>query len=124
MFYYSRLCFFFFFVLQDLLISYLIINSKSDWQKWKMKFDGKNSHRHKKKKFGTTPKKKFNTFKKTFFLSLDSLALSGHFSKMDQNTAYQLFVATYHPDPNVHKQAELNIRNVSFPPGVYFDPGN
>lgn len=33
--------------------------------------------------------------------------------KMDQNTAYQLFVATYHPDPNVHKQAELNIRNVS-----------
>jgi hypothetical protein len=32
---------------------------------------------------------------------------------MDQNTVYQLFVATYHPDPNVHKQAELNIRNVS-----------
>ncbi|CAO0791888.1 unnamed protein product [Mucor circinelloides] len=31
---------------------------------------------------------------------------------MDQNTAYQLFVATYHPDPNVHKQAELNIRNI------------
>ncbi|CEP15700.1 hypothetical protein [Parasitella parasitica] len=31
---------------------------------------------------------------------------------MDQNTAYQLFVATYHPDPSVHKQAELNIRNV------------
>jgi hypothetical protein len=32
---------------------------------------------------------------------------------MDQNTVYQLFVATYHPDPNVHKQAELNIRGVS-----------
>lgn len=32
---------------------------------------------------------------------------------MDQNTVYQLFVATYHPDPNVHKQAELNIRNVN-----------
>jgi hypothetical protein len=31
---------------------------------------------------------------------------------MDQNAVYQLFVATYHPDPNVHKQAELNIRNV------------
>ncbi|KAI8359819.1 armadillo-type protein [Blakeslea trispora] len=31
---------------------------------------------------------------------------------MDQNTVYQLFVATYHPDPNVHKQAELNIRNI------------
>ncbi|KAI9304897.1 armadillo-type protein [Cunninghamella echinulata] len=30
---------------------------------------------------------------------------------MDQNTIYQLFVATYHPDPNVHKQAELSIRN-------------
>ena len=37
---------------------------------------------------------------------------------MDQNTAYQLFVATYHPDPNVHKQAELNIRNVSYICGV------
>lgn len=35
-------------------------------------------------------------------------------TNMDQNTAYQLFVATYHPDPNVHKQAELNIRNVSW----------
>jgi hypothetical protein len=34
------------------------------------------------------------------------------FDKMDQNSVYQLFVATYHPDPNVHKQAELNIRNV------------
>jgi hypothetical protein len=32
---------------------------------------------------------------------------------MDQNTVYQLFVATYHPDPNIHKQAELNIRNVN-----------
>lgn len=32
---------------------------------------------------------------------------------MDQNAVYQLFVSTYHPDPNVHKQAELNIRNVS-----------
>ncbi|KAI8394007.1 armadillo-type protein [Radiomyces spectabilis] len=31
---------------------------------------------------------------------------------MDQNAVYQLFVATYHPDPNVHKQAELNIRGV------------
>ncbi|KAI8376325.1 armadillo-type protein [Radiomyces spectabilis] len=31
---------------------------------------------------------------------------------MDQNAVYQLFVATYHPDPNVHKQAELNIRNL------------
>ncbi|KAI8335415.1 armadillo-type protein [Chlamydoabsidia padenii] len=31
---------------------------------------------------------------------------------MDQNSVYQLFVATYHPDPNVHKQAELNIRSV------------
>lgn len=31
---------------------------------------------------------------------------------MDQNAVYQLFVSTYHPDPNVHKQAELNIRNV------------
>ncbi|KAI9256941.1 putative nonsense-mediated mRNA decay protein [Sporodiniella umbellata] len=31
---------------------------------------------------------------------------------MDQDTVYQLFVATYHPDPNVHKQAELNIRNI------------
>ncbi|KAI7906287.1 armadillo-type protein [Cokeromyces recurvatus] len=31
---------------------------------------------------------------------------------MDQNSVYQLFVATYHPDPNVHKQAELNIRNI------------
>ncbi|SAM02255.1 hypothetical protein [Absidia glauca] len=31
---------------------------------------------------------------------------------MDQNTVYQLFVATYHPDPNVHKQAELNIRGI------------
>ncbi|KAI8976466.1 armadillo-type protein [Pilobolus umbonatus] len=30
---------------------------------------------------------------------------------MDLNTIYQLFVATYHPDPHVHKQAELNIRN-------------
>ncbi|KAK4514985.1 uncharacterized protein ATC70_002594 [Mucor velutinosus] len=30
---------------------------------------------------------------------------------MDQNAVYQLFVSTYHPDPNVHKQAELNIRN-------------
>ncbi|KAI8100099.1 armadillo-type protein [Halteromyces radiatus] len=30
---------------------------------------------------------------------------------MDQNSVYQLFVATYHPDPNVHKQAELNIRS-------------
>lgn len=34
-------------------------------------------------------------------------------SSMDQNAVYQLFVSTYHPDPNVHKQAELNIRNVS-----------
>jgi hypothetical protein len=32
---------------------------------------------------------------------------------MDRNSVYQLFVATYHPDPNVHKQAELNIRSVS-----------
>jgi hypothetical protein len=32
---------------------------------------------------------------------------------MDANTVYQLFVSTYHPDPNVHKQAELNIRGVS-----------
>ncbi|KAG2225799.1 hypothetical protein INT45_007043 [Circinella minor] len=31
---------------------------------------------------------------------------------MDQNAVYQLFVSTYHPDPNVHKQAELNIRNI------------
>ncbi|KAI9278056.1 armadillo-type protein [Sporodiniella umbellata] len=31
---------------------------------------------------------------------------------MDQNTAYQLFLATYHPSPEVHKQAETNIRNV------------
>ncbi|KAI8335766.1 armadillo-type protein [Chlamydoabsidia padenii] len=31
---------------------------------------------------------------------------------MDQNTVYQLFVATYNPDPNVHKQAELNIRSI------------
>lgn len=31
---------------------------------------------------------------------------------MDQDAVYQLFVSTYHPDPNVHKQAELNIRNV------------
>lgn len=35
------------------------------------------------------------------------------YSSMDQNAVYQLFVSTYHPDPNVHKQAELNIRNVS-----------
>ncbi|KAI9283549.1 armadillo-type protein [Umbelopsis sp. AD052] len=31
---------------------------------------------------------------------------------MDPNSVYQLFVATYHPDPNVHKQAELTIRNI------------
>ncbi|KAI9492090.1 armadillo-type protein [Zychaea mexicana] len=31
---------------------------------------------------------------------------------MDQNAVYQLFVSTYHPDPNVHKQAELSIRNI------------
>jgi hypothetical protein len=31
---------------------------------------------------------------------------------MDQNAVYQLFVATYNPDPNIHKQAELNIKNV------------
>ncbi|KAI9022225.1 armadillo-type protein [Phycomyces nitens] len=31
---------------------------------------------------------------------------------MDQNAVYQLFVATYQPDPNVHKQAELNLRTV------------
>ncbi|ORZ05818.1 armadillo-type protein [Absidia repens] len=31
---------------------------------------------------------------------------------MDQNSVYQLFVATYNPDPNVHKQAELNIRSI------------
>ncbi|KAI8969324.1 armadillo-type protein [Mycotypha africana] len=31
---------------------------------------------------------------------------------MDQNSVYQLFVATYHPDPNIHKQAELNLRNI------------
>ncbi|KAG2183579.1 hypothetical protein INT43_006585 [Umbelopsis isabellina] len=31
---------------------------------------------------------------------------------MDANTVYQLFVSTYHPDPNVHKQAELNIRGI------------
>lgn len=31
---------------------------------------------------------------------------------MDQNTVYQLFLATYHPSPEVHKQAEINIRNV------------
>ncbi|CEG67025.1 hypothetical protein RMATCC62417_03509 [Rhizopus microsporus] len=31
---------------------------------------------------------------------------------MDQNTVYQLFVATYHSDPNIHKQAEINIRNI------------
>ncbi|SAM05668.1 hypothetical protein [Absidia glauca] len=31
---------------------------------------------------------------------------------MDQNTVYQLFVSTYNPDPNVHKQAELNIRGI------------
>jgi hypothetical protein len=33
---------------------------------------------------------------------------------MDASTVYQLFVSTYHPDPNVHKQAELNIRGVGF----------
>ncbi|CAO3651162.1 unnamed protein product [Cunninghamella echinulata] len=31
---------------------------------------------------------------------------------MDQNSVYQLFVATYNPNPNVHKQAELNIRSI------------
>ncbi|KAI9277967.1 armadillo-type protein [Umbelopsis sp. AD052] len=31
---------------------------------------------------------------------------------MDASTVYQLFVSTYHPDPNVHKQAELNIRGI------------
>ncbi|KAL0098010.1 armadillo-type protein [Phycomyces blakesleeanus] len=31
---------------------------------------------------------------------------------MDQNTVYQLFVATYQSDPNIHKQAELNIRSI------------
>ncbi|KAI8097286.1 armadillo-type protein [Halteromyces radiatus] len=31
---------------------------------------------------------------------------------MDQNSIYQLFVATYNPDPNVHKQAELSIRSI------------
>ncbi|KAG0800763.1 hypothetical protein G6F22_001907 [Rhizopus arrhizus] len=31
---------------------------------------------------------------------------------MDQNTVYQLFLATYHPSPEVHKQAEINIRNI------------
>ncbi|KAI7872425.1 armadillo-type protein [Spinellus fusiger] len=31
---------------------------------------------------------------------------------MDQNTVYQLFVATYQPDPSVHKQAELSLRNI------------
>ncbi|KAI8976256.1 armadillo-type protein [Pilobolus umbonatus] len=36
---------------------------------------------------------------------------------MDQNAVYQLFVATYHPDPSVHKQAELNIRNIESKPG-------
>lgn len=32
---------------------------------------------------------------------------------MNQDAVYRLFVSTYHPNPNVHKQAELNIRNVS-----------
>ncbi|CEP12645.1 hypothetical protein [Parasitella parasitica] len=36
---------------------------------------------------------------------------------MDQNAVYQLFVSTYHPDPNVHKQAEINIRNIEFEAG-------
>ncbi|KAI8645751.1 armadillo-type protein [Parasitella parasitica] len=36
---------------------------------------------------------------------------------MDQNAVYQLFVSTYHPDPNIHKQAEINIRNVEFEAG-------
>ncbi|RUS23108.1 armadillo-type protein [Endogone sp. FLAS-F59071] len=36
---------------------------------------------------------------------------------MDLSTVYQLFVATYHPDPNVHKQAELNIRAIEATPG-------
>ncbi|KAI8074983.1 armadillo-type protein [Gongronella butleri] len=31
---------------------------------------------------------------------------------MDQGQIYQLFVSTYHPDPNVHKQAELSIRSL------------
>ncbi|CAO3652340.1 unnamed protein product [Cunninghamella blakesleeana] len=31
---------------------------------------------------------------------------------MDQNSVYQLFVSTYNPNPNVHKQAELNIRSI------------
>ncbi|ORX55180.1 ARM repeat-containing protein [Hesseltinella vesiculosa] len=31
---------------------------------------------------------------------------------MDQNHIYQLFVATYNPDPGVHKQAELSIRGL------------
>ncbi|KAI8326881.1 armadillo-type protein [Choanephora cucurbitarum] len=30
---------------------------------------------------------------------------------MDQNTVYQLFVATYHADPSIRQQAEVNIRN-------------
>ncbi|CAO3666961.1 unnamed protein product [Rhizopus stolonifer] len=31
---------------------------------------------------------------------------------MDQNNVYQLFLATYHPSPEIHKQAEINIRNI------------
>ncbi|KAI8890600.1 ARM repeat-containing protein [Backusella circina FSU 941] len=31
---------------------------------------------------------------------------------MDQNAVYQLFVATYNPDPNIRTQAELNIKNI------------
>ncbi|OBZ89950.1 hypothetical protein A0J61_02021 [Choanephora cucurbitarum] len=35
---------------------------------------------------------------------------------MDQNTVYQLFVATYHADPNIRQQAEVNIRNIEQQP--------
>ncbi|RUP50513.1 armadillo-type protein, partial [Jimgerdemannia flammicorona] len=39
------------------------------------------------------------------------------YQAMDLSTVYQLFVATYHPDPNVHKQAELSIRGIEATPG-------
>ncbi|GAA5795592.1 hypothetical protein HPULCUR_000953 [Helicostylum pulchrum] len=36
---------------------------------------------------------------------------------MNQDAVYRLFVSTYHPIPSVHKQAELNIRNIESQPG-------
>ncbi|KAI9483976.1 MAG: armadillo-type protein [Benjaminiella poitrasii] len=35
---------------------------------------------------------------------------------MDQNAVYQLFVSTYHPDPNVHRQAESSIGQIESQP--------